>query len=75
MNNLDFRLLCDVDRSVAAAYQVLRPPGDQYEDFPLRVSYLIDPDGVVRKGYLVADVRGHASEILDDLAHLQAAAR
>lgn len=75
MNGLSFRLLCDVDRSVAAAYQALRPAGDQYEQFPQRVSYLIDPEGVVRKGYVVADVRGHAGLVLDDLAHLQAAAR
>ena len=74
MNGLGFRLVCDVDRSVAAAYQVLRPPGDQYEHFPLRVSYLIDPDGVVRKAYVVADVRGHATDILDDLVRLQAVA-
>ena len=75
MNGLSFRLLCDVDRSVAAAYQAARPVGDQYEHYPQRVSYLIDPEGMVRKGYVVADVRGHAGFVLDDLAHLQAAAR
>ena len=75
MNGLSFRLLCDVDRSVAAAYQAVRPVGDQYEDFPQRVSYLIDPEGVVRKGYVVADVRGHAGYVLDDLVDLQATAR
>ena len=75
MNGLSFRLVCDVDRAVATAYQVARPPGDQYEHFPLRISYLIDPDGVVRKAYLVSDVRGHAGHILDDLVDLQATAR
>ena len=45
------------------------------QHFPQRVSYLIDPEGVVRKGYVVADVRGHAGHVLDDLVHLQAAAR
>ena len=74
MNGLAFRLVCDVDRSVAAAYQVVRPAGDQYEHFPLRVSYLIDPEGVIRKAYAVADVRAHATHILDDLARLQAVA-
>jgi thioredoxin-dependent peroxiredoxin len=51
---------------------VLRPAGDQYDAFPLRVSYLIDPAGVVRKAYTVADVRGHAAEVLADLAALSA---
>lgn len=68
----NYRLLSDADRTVAAAYEVLRPPGDQYEDFPLRISYLIDPSGLIRHSYVVADVRGHAAEVLADLADLQA---
>ncbi len=69
-----FQLLSDVDRAVGAAYEVVRPPGDQYGAFPMRVSYLIDPDGVIRRAYGVADVAGHADAVLADLAVLNATA-
>lgn len=66
-----FPLLSDVDRAVGRAYEVVRPAGDQYESFPIRVSYLIDADGVIRRTYSVTDVKGHADEVLADLAVLQ----
>jgi thioredoxin-dependent peroxiredoxin len=68
-----FRLLSDMDRTVGAAYEVSRPAGDPYEAYPRRYSYLIDPDGLIRRGYDVADVAGHAAEVLADVATLQAA--
>ena len=49
-----------------------RADDDQYATFPRRVSYLIDPDGVIVRAYAVADVAAHADEVLDDLATLQA---
>ena len=67
-----FRLLSDVDRTVGAAYEVARAADDQYASFPHRVSYLIDPEGVVRRAYKVSDVAGHADEVLADLTALQA---
>ena len=66
-----FRLLCDVDRSVGEQYEVLRGTDDPYPDFPKRISYLIDPEGVIRRSYEVTDVDGHADEVLNDLAELQ----
>jgi peroxiredoxin Q/BCP len=63
-----FRLLSDVDMQVGAAYEVVRPPGADYADFPLRIAYLIDPDGIVRKSYEVKDVAGFAGQVLADLA-------
>jgi peroxiredoxin Q/BCP len=66
-----FRLLSDVDRSVGARYEVLRPAGHQYGEFPERISYLIDPEGVIRRSYAVSDVAGHAAAVLRDLAVLQ----
>ena len=65
--NFGFRLLSDVDRSVGTAYEVVRPADDPYPDFPLRVAYLIDPEGVIRRSYLVKDVAGFAGQVLDDL--------
>ena len=67
-----FRLLSDVDRAVGRRYQVVRPADHQYAEYPERVSYLIDPEGVIRRSYAVHDVAGHAAEVLADLAQLQA---
>jgi peroxiredoxin Q/BCP len=68
-----FRLLSDVDRRVGVAYEVVRPPGDQYAEFPMRIAYLIDPDGTVRRSYSVSDVAGFADSVLEDLGRLQRA--
>jgi peroxiredoxin Q/BCP len=62
-----FRLLSDVDRSIGTAYEVLRAPDAPYPDYPLRIAYLIDPQGTIRNSYEVKDVAGFASEVLADL--------
>jgi hypothetical protein len=36
------------------------------------VSYLIDPDGVIRRSYAVSDTAGHAGVVLGDLQQLRA---
>ena len=69
----DFPLLSDVKREVGALYEVVRAPDDQYASFPLRVSYLIEPMGVIRRAYWVTDVEGHADAVLADLARLGSA--
>jgi peroxiredoxin Q/BCP len=66
-----FRLLSDVDRAVGAAYGVARSPGDQYAAFARRYSFLISPEGVIARIYDVADVKGHADEVLADLERLR----
>jgi peroxiredoxin Q/BCP len=65
-----FRLLSDHDRTVGRDYDVVRPAGDQYEAYARRYSFLINPEGVIARIYDVADVRGHADEVLADLAQL-----
>jgi peroxiredoxin Q/BCP len=62
-------LLSDTDRSVGSAYQAERD--DDFADFPKRISYLIDPAGIIQKGYEVSDPAGHALVVLADLAALQ----
>lgn len=62
-------MLSDTDRSVGAAYQVTRD--DDFADFAKRISYLIDPAGIVQKSYEVSDPAGHALVVLADLAALQ----
>ena len=66
-----FRLLSDVDRVVGKKYRAVRAAGHQYTDFPERISYLIDPDGVIRRSYAVHDVAGHAAAVIADLTVLQ----
>jgi peroxiredoxin Q/BCP len=65
-----FALLSDIDKRVGQAYEVVRQPDEKYPDFPLRISYLIGPDGVIRRSYTVTDVGGHADAVLADLAAL-----
>jgi peroxiredoxin Q/BCP len=67
-----FRLLSDTDHVVGREYEVEREPDDQYAAFPLRVSYLIDPDGIIRKTFAVSGVADHATAVLDSLAELRA---
>jgi peroxiredoxin len=65
-------LLSDIDHSVGTAYEVTRDAGEKYADFPRRLSYLIDPEGVIARAYDVTDVGGHADHVLRDLVALQA---
>jgi thioredoxin-dependent peroxiredoxin len=67
-----FRLLSDVDHAVGRSYEVEREPDDQYAAFPLRVSYLVDPDGIIRKTFAVSGVADHASSVLETLSALRA---
>jgi len=66
-----FRLLSDTDRSVGRAYDAARRDDDPLAALPLRVSYLIDPEGVIRRSYTVTDTAGHAAEVLADLQSLR----
>jgi peroxiredoxin Q/BCP len=67
----EFRLLSDEDHRVGREYEVEREPDDQYAAFPLRVSYLLDPEGVIRKTFAVSGVADHADSVLDALAALK----
>ena len=52
---------------MGAAYEVVRGADEKYAEYPRRYSYLIDPEGVVRRAYDVADVAAHAAHVLRDL--------
>ncbi len=67
---LPFPLLSDETRDVGAAYGVVREPGEPYAEFARRITFLVDPDGIVARVYEVADVAEHAEEVLDDLERL-----
>jgi thioredoxin-dependent peroxiredoxin len=65
-----FRLLSDWDEQVGVAYEV-RDPGTEKVKFAKRLAYLIDPDGIIRTSYEVADVNTFAGDVLADLRRLQ----
>jgi len=66
-----FSLLSDEDRSVGETYDAVRAPDEQFADFPKRISYLINPEGVIAKTYEVADPAAHAEVVLADLTAIQ----
>src|SRR5207249_1684621 len=62
-----YRLLSDVDRNVGEAYGAKKAADDKWPDFAKRNTYLIDPEGTVRKTYEVTDVAAHPDEVLEDI--------
>ena len=64
-------MLSDVSEQVGVHYET-RAPGTEKVNFSKRLSYLIDPDGVIAKSYEVGDVNAHADLVLGDLRALQA---
>lgn len=65
-----YPLLSDEDRAVGMAYGAAREPEAQFAGFAKRLSFLIDPEGVVRRTYRVTDPATHPAEVLDDLRQL-----
>lgn len=59
-----------MNREVGTRYQVLRDPDDKFPNLAKRISYLIDPNGVIRIAYEVTDPQGHAEKVIEDLTKL-----
>ena len=68
-----FPLLSDVDATVGARYQVTREPDEKFADKPRRISYVIDPDGVIARSYLVEndEAETDARRLLADIRALR----
>jgi thioredoxin-dependent peroxiredoxin len=68
---LNFKLLADPDHAVVQKYGSIM----EYNGMTLaaRNTFLIDPNGVIRKVYLKVSPQGHSEEVLADLQQLQAA--
>ncbi len=62
--------MCDTDRTVGEAYEAKKAADEQYPDFPRRLTYLVDPQGLIARAYAVTDVRAHPDEVLADLTAL-----
>lgn len=60
----DFPLLCDTTRAVGLAYGACDDPGAGYAR---RISFLIGPDGVVRKAYPKVNAAAQPEELLADI--------
>jgi peroxiredoxin Q/BCP len=59
-----FPLLCDTDRTLGMAYGAA---DDAKAGTARRISYLIGPDGKVRKAYPKVNAAAHPEEVLKDL--------
>jgi peroxiredoxin Q/BCP len=70
-----FPLLSDHERAVGERYETKRHPEERSPEYAKRRTYLIDPEGVIRKAYRVRDIPAHPDEVLRDLADMGAASR
>jgi thioredoxin-dependent peroxiredoxin len=67
--NLPFPLLSDADGAVAKQYGALTNLG--LIKMAKRYTFLIDPNGVLRKSYLKVEASRHSQQIIDDLSLLK----
>jgi peroxiredoxin Q/BCP len=70
--SLTFKLLADTNKEVSEKYDSVMNLG--VAKFSARHTYLIDPDGVVRKVWTSVDVKTHSDDVLASLEALQKAA-
>ena len=73
---MPFHLLADVDKKVCEKYGVIKEK-NMYGKKTLgieRTTFLIGPDGKVRKVFHKVKADGHAAEVLDELRKERAAA-
>jgi len=69
-HDFPFRLLSDYDEQVGVKYET-RDPGTDKVSYSKRYSYLIEPEGIIRKSYEVSEIPVHPGEVLADLYELQ----
>ena len=66
-HNFPFPLVSDPDKQIGAAYLAVRDDSESYASFARRISYLINPEGIIVSSYTVIDPGGHATDVLADL--------
>jgi peroxiredoxin Q/BCP len=67
--NLTFKLLSDASKEVTTKYGSLTKFGEM--TVAARNTFLIDPQGVIRKVYLKVDPNPHSAQVLASIAELQ----
>jgi peroxiredoxin Q/BCP len=65
--NYNFPLLCDTTREIGMAYGACDDPK---AGTARRISYLIGPDGKVKKAYPKVNPAAHPDEVLADLQEM-----
>lgn len=65
--SLTFRLLADPSKQVISEYGSLAPNGA----YATRNTFLVDPQGVIRKVYTKVNPNQHSQQVLADLAELE----
>lgn len=65
--SLTFRLLADPGKEMISTYGSLAPNGA----VAARNTFLIDPDGTIRKVYTKVNPNSHSQDVLADLSELQ----
>lgn len=65
-HSFQFTLLSDTEKQVATAFGTLRDNGKSAD----RVTYLIDPDGLIQAVWPKVQVDGHAEDVLGRLREL-----
>ncbi len=71
-----YKLISDADKSIGKAYLAERTPDMPMHEYgiPRRITYLIDPQGVIQKTYDLdqgeADLSAHAADVLGDIVEL-----
>ena len=65
-----YPLISDPDRTIGRAYRAERGEAADYADYPRRITYLIDPDGMIAETYDMdgRDLNAHAAEVLTAIA-------
>jgi peroxiredoxin Q/BCP len=69
---LNFKLLADTKKEVSKKYDSVMNLG--IASLSARHTFLIDPEGVVRKAWLKVDVQEHSGEVLEALEQAQKSA-
>jgi peroxiredoxin Q/BCP len=72
MYGFEGTIVSDVERVVGAAYETKRADEESSPKYAKRRTFLIDPQGVIRKVYRVSDIPAHPAEVLADLRALGA---
>jgi peroxiredoxin Q/BCP len=73
MMEFGFPLLSDPKKEIAELLDTKRPKAHPMFALPRRVTYLIDPNGVIARSYDVGrHIKGHADEVLGNLRALSA---
>ena len=68
--NFAFPLLT-ADTKMSMRYGTYRKPEDPWFGVPRRISYLVNPKGIVEKSYKVLDPSRHPAQVLADLKTLR----